>query len=378
MRDCANLKGLLQSRMKLLKSVSGTVLLAFGIVSSGYAQEPVRVDVKLGPAAETINDELVRRAKDGMNGAILVEKDGQVVLKAGYGWANRAEQVPFSSTTIAQVGSLTKQFTAAAIVDLSVRKKLRFTDPITKYLKGVPPPAQSITIHQLLTHTAGLVENCGPDFERLTRAEMISRCLVKVKPPGQFLYSNLGYSVLAAVVESVTHKRIETYLSERFFKPLGMNSSGYFFPNRVHGRMAVGYSAMGINPPISDTLKSLDDAFWNLKGNGGIQASVDDMYVWYRALTQGSIITSTMRKTLTTPYVSRDAEVKYGYGWFIRTRPDGQVEQVSHSGSDEVFLAVFVWRPLERSFFYFVTNNRDKGGADVGRTVLGILKKYSE
>jgi CubicO group peptidase (beta-lactamase class C family) len=376
--------------MKLFKLILTTTILLAGIPVS--AQDPVRIDVKSGPMAEAVNDDLLRRAKAGFNGAIVVEKDGKVVLKAGYGWANRDTKLPFSTATIAQVGSLTKQFTAAAIVELSLKRKLYLTDEISKYLNGVPLASRSITIHQLLTHTAGLVENCGRDFDRITRSEMISRCLTNVKPHGQFLYSNLGYSVLAAIVESVTHKSLDNYLSEHFFKPLKMASTGYFFPNSLRGMMAVGYTAMGSNPPISDQLKLMGDAFWNLKGNGGIQASVDDMYVWYRALSEGPIISKEMRTTLLTPYVMRDDGIKHGYGWFIRERPDrqersdggkevtrkesiaGQIEQVSHTGSDGVFLSVFVWRPIDRSFFYLVTNNRDKAGADMARTILEVVK----
>lgn len=348
-----------------------------GTVICASVQDPVRVDVKIGRAAELIDAELLRRSKDGLGCAIIVEKDGVVVLKAGYGWANRDGRVPFSTSTIAQVGSLTKQFTAAAIVDLTLKKKLSLNDAFAKYVSGVPQPAKAITIHQLLTHTAGLPENCGGDFERLTRSEMISQCLVKVSSPGKFLYSNLGYSLLAAVIESVTHKTLENYLAEHFFAPLKMQSTGYFFSKALHGRLAVGYTSMGTNPPISDTLMVMGDSFWNLKGNGGIQASVDDMYVWYGAFTRGPIITSSMRKMLTTPYVTREDGAKYGYGWFIRTSDDGQVAQVSHSGSDGVFLAVFVWRPLEKSFYYFVTNNRDKGGAEAARAILDILRSQT-
>ncbi len=359
--------------MKLLKLILASTVVLAGMASIALAQDPVRIDVKLGPTAEAVNDELLRRAKAGFNGAIVVEKDNKVVLKAGYGWANRDGQVPFSTSTIAQVGSLTKQFTAAAIVDLSLKNKLRLTDPISEYLNGVPPAAKSITIHQLLTHTAGLAENCGPDFDRITRAEMISRCLTNVKPPGKFLYSNLGYSLLAAIVESVSRKSLDIYLTEHFFKPLKMNSTGYFFPESVRGRMALGYTATGTNPPISDQLKSMGNAFWNLKGNGGIQGSVDDMYVWYRALSDGPL-SKAMRTTLLTPYVTRDDGIKHGYGWFIRDRADGEVEQVSHTGSDGVFLSVFVWRPIDKSFFYLVTNNRDKAGPDLARTILELVK----
>jgi hypothetical protein len=116
------------------------------------------------------------------------------------------------------------------------------------------------------------------------------------------------------------------------------------------------------------------------------------MYVWYRALSEGPIISKEMRITLLTPYVTRDDGIKQGYGWFIRERPDrlersdggkevtgkesiaGQIEQVSHTGSDGVFLSVFVWRPIDRSFFYLVTNNRDKAGPDMARTILEVVK----
>jgi CubicO group peptidase (beta-lactamase class C family) len=353
--------------------------IAFSIFSTGLivpAQEPTRVDVKAGPAAEAIHDELLKRSQNGLGCAIIAEKNGQVVLKAGYGWANRADRTPFSTTTIAQVGSLTKQFTAAAIVDLSLKRKLSFSDPIAKYLTDVPPPAASITIHQLLTHTAGLPENCGPDFDRLTRSEMVKRCLANAGAhPAKFSYSNLGYSVLAAIVERVTHKPLEDYLERIFFKPLKMKSTGYFFAPALVRRMALGYTSMGTNPPISETLKTMGDAYWNLKGNGGIQASADDMYLWYRALTHGPVVSETMRKILTTPQAARDNEVKYGYGWYIRTRPDGQVEQISHTGSDGVFLSVFVMRPAEKVFYYYVTNNRDKGGAELASLVIRILRE---
>lgn len=361
--------------LKVLSTLLATTILFVGMVPL-HGQEPAQIDLKVGATADAVIEELLRRQKEGLNCAVIVEKGGKVVLKAGFGWANQAERIPFSTSTIAQVGSLTKQFTATAIVDLSVQNRLRFSDPITKYLKGVPPEAAEITIHELLSHTAGLPESCGGDFDRLSRSEMISRCLTMAGRPGKFLYSNLGYSVLAAVVESVTHKQIEVYLVERFFKPLRMNSSGYTFPSTIRRRFAMGYTSAGTVPPISDRLQKLGGDYWNIKGNGGIQASTDDMYVWFRALTKGPIITGAIRKALMTPVVSRDEEVKYGYGWFLRTNAQGQVEQVSHSGSDGVFLAAFVWRPLDGVFFYFVTNNRDKGGAETASTILRIIRDH--
>jgi CubicO group peptidase (beta-lactamase class C family) len=281
------------------------LLILAAAVTGTPAPPPVQVDVKTGPAAEAIHADLARRVPEGFVGAILVEKDGAVVLRAGYGWADRERRTPFTSSTIAQVGSLTKQFTAAAIVDLSLQGKLAFSDPLKRHLEGVPAPA-------------------APNAEITIR-------------------------------------------------PLGMASTGYFFDDALRGRLAAGYTAAGVQPPISERIRPLSPAFWNLKGNGGMQASVEDMYTWYRALARGPVLTEAMRRTLTTPHARRDDGVGYGYGWFVRTRADGEVEQVSHTGSDGVFFSAFVWRPLEKTFYYFVTNTGEKGGAEMASQILRVL-----
>lgn len=339
--------------------------------------EPIHVEVNQGPVASAIHAAIAQRVGIDFRGAIIVEMDGAVVLKAGYGWANRERRVGFTTSTIAQVGSLTKQFTATAAVDLALQQKLRLSDPLPKYLKDVPAKAASITVHQLLTHTAGLPDNCGGDFDRVSRKDLTHRCLAHLDPApsGKFAYSNLGYSLLAAVVEKASGEAIEDYLAKRFFRPLGMIRTGYFFSDFLGGSMALGYSDAGPQPPISDRLRPLNPAFWNLKGNGGMQASAEDMYAWYRALSLGPVIGDRIRQALLTPHARRDDGVAYGYGWFLRVRDDGQVEQVSHTGGDGVFFAAFVWRPVDRSYYYLVTNTGGQTGADLASMVLRIVRQ---
>jgi CubicO group peptidase (beta-lactamase class C family) len=320
---------------------------------------------------------MVQRVTAGFGGAIIVEVGGTVVLKAGYGWADRERRIGFTPSTIAQVGSLTKQFTATAAVDLAFRKGLSFSDTLPKYLKGVPAKAASITVNQLLTHTAGLPDSCGGDFDRVRREDLIQRCLpgIDLSPPGRFAYSNLGYSLLAAMVEMASGEPLEKYLAERFFSPLRMARTGYFFSRSAAGSLALGYGGGGApQAPISERLRSLDPEFWNLKGNGGMQASAEDMYTWYRALSSGPVINDAMRRALITPHARRGDGVSYGYGWFLRTDDNGQVEQVSHTGSDEVFFAAFVWRPTDGTFYYLVTNTGEQAGAEVASMVLRTLR----
>jgi CubicO group peptidase (beta-lactamase class C family) len=357
----------------LIRLALSTVFLA----AVAEPREPTHVEANQGPAASAIHAAITQRVGSGFRGAIIVERDGAVVLKAGYGWANKERRVGFTPSTIAQVGSLTKQFTAAAAVDLARRQKLRVSDPLPKYLEDVPAKAAGITVHQLLTHTAGLPDSCGADFDRVSRKDLTRRCLAHLVPsaPGKFAYSNLGYSLLAAVVERASGEAIEDYLTKRFLKPLQMTRTGYFFRDSLDGSMALGYSDAGAQPPISDRLRSLNPDFWNLKGNGGMQASVEDMYAWYRALSRGPIIDDRMRQALLTPHARRDDGVAYGYGWFLRVRDDGQVEQVSHTGGDGVFFAAFVWRPIDKIYYYLVTNTGGQAGADLASIVLRILRQ---
>jgi CubicO group peptidase (beta-lactamase class C family) len=340
------------------------------------ATPTIHTEVNQGPAAAAIHEEIARRVAAGFGGAIIVELDGAVVLKAGYGWADREHQVAFTPSTIAQVGSLTKQFTATAVVDLALQGKLKFSDPLSKYLQDVPAKAAGITIHQLLTHTSGLPDDCGDDFDRVSREDLTRHCLAAMEPspPGKFAYSNFGYSLLAAVVETVSGKPLDAYLAEHFFSPLYMTRTGYFFSPSLHDSLARGYDNDTLQVPMSDRLQSLRPDFWNLKGNGGMQASVLDMYTWYRALSSTSVIPDTMRKTLFAPYVRRDDGVNYGYGWFVRADENGRVEQVSHTGSDGVFFSAFVWRPTDRIFYYLVTNSGEKPGAEVASKVLRTLR----
>ena len=352
--------------------LSLTVLAALASLSAADGRARVQVEVKRGTLAQTIDRDLSERVAAGFSGATIVEYNGALILKAGYGWANRARRIPFSASTIAQVGSLTKQFTAAAIVDLAFRGKLGLSDTLAEHLARIPPRAASTTIHQLLTHTAGLPSDCGGDFDRVTREALVSRCLANVspRPAPTFAYSNLGYSLLAAVVESVSGRPLEDYLADRFFKPLGMTRTGYFFSDALHDNLATGDTGGDPQPPISDRLRALAPAFWNLKGNGGMQASAEDMYTWYRALSSGPVVTVAMRRALMTPHVRRDNEVAYGYGWFVRVGPDGEVTQVSHTGSDGVFFAACVWLPVDRFFYYLVTNSGEKTGAETASLVL--------
>ncbi len=161
---------------------------------------------------ERIDTYLSRIAPFGFSGSALVADRGTMLLQEGYGLANRAQGIPNTADTIFSIGSITKQFTAAAIMKLEMRGYLRTSDSISEFFAAVPGDKAGITLHQVLTHTAGLLNYTGEDYEMAGRDETVLQILQSALtfPPGSdFGYSNAGYTLLAAVIEQVTRRSYE-------------------------------------------------------------------------------------------------------------------------------------------------------------------------
>jgi CubicO group peptidase (beta-lactamase class C family) len=334
---------------------------------------PATVEVREGNLASAIDGEFRTALASGVTGDVLVEQDGKIVLKAGYGWANREKKIPFTTKTISQIGSITKQFTAMALIGLWHDGKIDFSKPVKTYLPNVAEPVASLALDQILTHRSGMPEYCGDDFDPLSKAALLSKCAATplAFPAGaKFQYSNPGFSIIAAVVEQVSGMPIDTYLKKRFFGPLSMHDAGYEFPNVPLDRFAVGYLNDKNQGIISETMKPLHGDAWNIIGNGGIQASTDDMYRWYQALSGGTDIPKDMRDAAIAQRVPREDDIIDGYGWNMRKAPDGHTVQVSHSGSDGTFFSYFCWRPDDRTFFYMESNAGEKGATDLVKKML--------
>ena len=150
----------------------------FALVSgAAHAADPRQVDVSEGPTAAAINNQLIAAAENGFGGAVVVEVDGKTLLQAGYGYADREKKLPFSADTTAQIGSITKAFTALAVSQLAAEGKLDLNVPVSTYLPDAAEPAASATLNQLLTHTAGLADYCGDDFDKRTKDELLTVCM---------------------------------------------------------------------------------------------------------------------------------------------------------------------------------------------------------
>lgn len=306
---------------------------------------------------------LNKAAANGYAGSVLVSVQGKIILSNGYGLADREEQLKFAPDTIFDIGSITKQFTAACVLKLDAQKKLNVQDPITKYFEGVPEDKKSITLHHLLTHTAGLPGSVGSDEELIGREEYLKRVFSTplIHVPGAYDYSNVGYSLLAAVVEKVTGKDYEEYLRQEILLPAGMKQTGYVLPAWDKQKMAIGYRNQERWGTTYDMSQYEKGVTWHLRGNGGIHSTVGDMHLWSDALKGNSILPDSAKHKYFAPHVriQRDNDSEfYGYGWRI-TKNDKNQKIIEHNGGNGFFMATF--RMVPEMDYNIVVSTNDAG-----------------
>ncbi|SMO81605.1 CubicO group peptidase, beta-lactamase class C family [Saccharicrinis carchari] len=245
----------------------------------------------------------------GFSGAIIVAKDGQILLNKGYGYAHRTTKTVNTPSSVFSTGSVTKQFTAAAVMKLEMMGKLNTEDKLPKYFDNVPDDKKNITIHHLLTHTAGLPPAVGNDFDPITKGEFIEKVMAAETrfPPGDdFAYSNVGYSLLALIIEKQSKLRYEAFLRKYLFGPAGMQHTGYGLPNWDDTAFAHIYNGDNDN----GSTRRFTKPTWHLMGNGGILSTTGDMYKWVEALKNNTVLNEEATRKMFVPFKNN-----YAYGW---------------------------------------------------------------
>jgi len=284
-------------------------------------------------------DELLKNYYDygQFNGSVLVADKGKVIYKKGFGMANMEWAIPNQSDTKFRIGSVTKQFTAALILQLVEEGKVKLDGKLGDYLPDYrKDTGGKITVHQLLNHTSGIPSYTGqPNFlANVSRnpysvADFVKKHAsgeLEFEPGSKFNYNNSGYFLLGAIIERVTGKSYEMVLKERIFEPLGMKNSGYDNHAPLLKKRANGYQktpAGYINAVYLDM--SLPYAA------GSLYSTVEDLYKWDQALYENKILSAESKTKMFTPGLSN-----YGYGFGISDRPIGKTDQktkvIQHGG----------------------------------------------
>ncbi|MFH8491208.1 serine hydrolase domain-containing protein [Streptomyces longisporoflavus] len=325
-----------------------------------------RVPASRDPADPDIDRYLDRVLPQGAGITVAAARGGELKHCAGRGYADRAAKTPATCDTVYDVMSITKQFTAAAILKLEMSGKLRVSDRIGAHLGSVPEDKRAITLHQLLTHTAGLPESLGDDYDPLSRPQLLAGALkapLRSAPGKEFRYSNVGYSLLAAIVEKASGLSYERYLAQSLFRPAGMTRTGYVLPAWKREQVAVEYDRHGrAQGRPMDHPWAPDGPSWNLRGNGGMLSTTRDMFRWHRALTTGdSVLSATAKKKLFAPQVRvPQLDGAYGYGWVVVDSDDGRVAW--HDGGNDWSLATVAEFRREGILVFWVSNQAYKKG----------------
>ena len=260
--------------------------LAFALARPGLADRPSPQEL-----TSKIDEYMAARVERyHFNGTILLAQNGSILFCRGYGMANLEHDIPCTATTKFRLGSITKQFTAMAVLILQERGKLSVTDKVKKYLPSAPKAWDDITIHHLLTHTAGIPNYTSfPDFmktirNQVTLDELIAKFKDKpleFKPGEKFKYSNSGYIVLGKIIEIASGQPYATFMKEAIFDPLEMHDTGYDTAAAVLKNRASGYTRLlGVAPANASYIDmSLPHAA------GALYSTVVDLLKWDRAWT---------------------------------------------------------------------------------------------
>jgi len=305
------------------------------------------------------------------NGAVLVAEKGEIIYRKAFGKANFQTEADFTPETPSNIGSVTKQFAAMAIMILAERNKLTYDDSVSKYIPEFSSTAHfsRITLRHLLTHTSGIpdygdlgIEDSGLDQKGLIAA-LLQREDTLAEPGLKYRYSNPGYALLGIVVERVSGKRFGDFLEQEIFKPAGMSNT---FVHDGHGRKnertAVGYGQFG----------QVDDADSTaIPGDGGMYSTVDDLFKWDQALYTDKLVRQSALVEAFSPGKVEQGTSTYGFGWNIADESGNKY--LWHQGSQAGFRAFIGRRLTDKVTVIMLTNKGNSKRLDINTAIQNIL-----
>jgi D-alanyl-D-alanine carboxypeptidase len=307
--------------------------------------------------------------------SVAVVRSGRPLVKRGYGFANLECGLPASSHTLYQIGSITKPFTATAIMMLISEGKLSLDERVASILDGLPPSWNSIRVKDLMSHTSGIgnyptpqmVENPRRDFTRHEILDLIAAQPIEFPAGDEWKYSNSGYFLLGLVVEKVAGQDYESFLKQRLFMPLGMTATRLSDMHDIIPGRAQGYIWNGGRLQIAEYLSPTQP--WSA---GGLLSTIDDLVKWDAALSGMPLKNQAeLRQMWTSGTLNNGQATGYGFGWVVDHF--AQMQRVAHGGAIQGFSSYFE-RLGNGNLTVVVLMNRENGGAE--ELANAIVKVY--
>lgn len=346
-------------------------LASFAIAALIYANTPVCPAGEIGTSntahvalASRIDAAIAPRYRPREPGAIvLVIKDGHTLFRKAYGEADILTHTPLSPDMAMPIGSMTKQFTAVAVMLLAESGKLSVSDPISRYLAMYPTHGKVITVENLLTQTSGIPDyvttpdwpsNMGRETSTQALLDTFSQWPLNFEPGAKYEYSSSNYILLGAIIEKVSGLTYAKFLEQRIFIPLGMDNTGYGDRIRGNAALASGHTLIegGFvhSAPVSPS---------QLYSAGGMMSTVDDLARWNEAIDAGRLLSAASWKKMFTPYRPKEGESEYGYGFQINNSWQNTTT-IRHGGRIPGF-ETFAMRLPEQRLYVAVLSNQDGG-----------------
>lgn len=333
-----------------MKKILSLLLVCLVLTSTSFAQS-------LEKKIDNILSQQFDKNETGIS--VLVAKKGNVVYRKAFGKANLELDVAMSPKNVFEVGSITKQFTAVAILMLEEEGKLNLQDDITKFLPDYPTKGQKITVHHLLTHTSGIKsytsmqkfgEVATKDEEPLKFIDFFKNEPMDFNSGEKYLYNNSGYFILGYIVEKVSGMSYPKFLEENIFKKLNMDNSYYGSHRKLIKNRASGYQKRG-----EDYLNAQYISLTLPYAAGSIMSNVDDMLKWQKAISNNSLVKKeTIQKAFTNYTLNNGEKINYGYGWSLNEL-NGE-PTIEHGGAIPGYLSMGVYIPKEDVYVIAFSN----------------------
>jgi len=354
-----------------IKFTTAFFFLFLSIVSG--AQPLSKADKQLLSAFDTL---LMSTYKSNETGATaIVSRKGQVIYKKAFGMADLELNVAMQPDMIFRIGSISKQFTGVAILQLAEKGKLSLQDDIKKFIPDYPTHGYTITVEHLLTHTSGIKSYTGmKEFETIMRKDMKPMEIIDVfknqpmefAPGTKWNYNNSGYILLGYIIEKVSGKTYEEYVEENLFAPAGMSNSGYGNDLKIIKNRAKGYQGGKSGNQNADYLSmTLPYAA------GSLISTVEDLWKWNQALHSYKLVTKeSLQKAFTDYKLSNGKPTRYGYGWSFSTVQGSP--SIEHGGGINGFLTDALYIPAEDIFVAIFSNCECKSPGDLAPKLAAL------
>jgi len=338
--------------------MSGRIILAVLLTASCLAQD------KTSTADVARMEQLIKAYVPArFMGSVLVAQDGKVLLDKGYGFANLEWDVPNTPTTKFRLGSITKQFTAASILLLEERGKLKVEDPVKKYMPDAPAAWDKITIFHVLTHTSGIPSLTSfPDFEAHEAQAMTPEKLVEwfrdkpleFEPGTKWNYSNSGYILLGYLIEKISGQSYSEFVQQNIFTPLGMKDSGYDSNSAIIAHRAAGYTP-GKSGAVNAGFVHMSIPF----SAGALYSTTEDLLRWEQGLFGGKVLTAASLAKMTTPF-----KQDYAFGLGVSTQNGHKM--IAHDGGIQGFNTALAYYPDDKLVVAVLANVNGPAGQIAG------------